>query len=76
MGRQNGEYATAALKNYPAAMCGALARVLEEWLRTSFDQNSADPISHDRDFTEFLGYVENLVQNFNFEARRGADCAL
>ena len=76
MGRQNGEYATAALKNYPAAMCGALARVLEEWLRTSFDQNSADPISHDRDFNEFLGYVENLVQNFNFEAQQGADCAL
>jgi len=31
---------------------------------------------HDREFTEFLGYVENLVQNFNYEAQRGADCAL
>ena len=41
MGKHDGEFATAALKNYPEAMCKALARVLEEWLWDTVKQNSA-----------------------------------
>ena len=76
MGKQNGEYATASLKNYPTGLCRALSYTLSQWLTTHAKHSDVVLPSDHADLREFSEYVQHLLINFNFAAQRGADCAL
>lgn len=76
MGRSGGEYTTASLKNYPGGLCRDLAFVLESWLAYHISTDFAEAGSCNPDHSNFLNFVQRLMVQFNFDAIRGADCAL
>ena len=76
MGREGGEYSTAALKNYPSSLCRAMATVLERWLSHYMESLLVVAPTHLPDHAVFADYVQHLLVHFNFDALRGADCAL
>ncbi len=76
MGKQNGEYATASLKNYPTGLCRALSYTLSRWLKTHAKHSEFSLPSDHADLRDFSEYVQTLLINFNFAAQRGADCAM
>ena len=76
MGRSGGEYTTASLKNYPEGLCRALAFLLENWLAYHVPTDFAEAGFHNPDHGHFLLFVQRLMIQFNFDALRGADCAL
>ena len=74
MGKVNGEFATAALKNYPPDLCSAISSVLEEWIEQHVKDTATSNVDHPA-LLEFREYVQNLLVNFNYAAQRGADFA-
>ena len=74
MGKVNGEFATAALKNYPPDLCSAISSVLEEWIERHVKDIATSNVDHPA-LLEFREYVQNLLVNFNYAAQRGADFA-
>ena len=70
MGKVDGEYGTAKLKNYPPLLCQALAQMAQEWAFANFEV----PVIPKSD-NDFLTYIARLRCGFNQSAQRGQDYA-
>ena len=70
MGKTQGSYHTAVLKEYPPAFCRVIAELFGEWLW----HYTQGPVQGSLP-ADFLAHTENLRAHFNEAAARGPDCA-
>ena len=70
MGKKDGEYGTAKLKNYPPLLCQSLACMATEWAAANFEVPATEKSDID-----FLAYVAHLRCGYNLSACRGQDYA-